>query len=64
MESLTWIVIGTAIGLLVLLGRPYAVKPIRWLRDRPPYDKTGWTIALGLAFIAAALIIAVCKLHI
>ena len=35
-----------------------------WLLSRPPYDPTGWTIALGLAFIAAALLIAVCKLHI
>ena len=64
MKDLAWIVIGAAIGLAILFGLPYAAKPVRWLRERPPYDKTGWTIAIGLAFIAAALIIAVCKLHI
>jgi hypothetical protein len=28
-----------------------------WLVTRPPNDPKGWTIAAGLAFIAAALLI-------
>jgi len=35
-----------------------------WFVNRPPYDPSGWTIAIGLAFIAAALLIVLCKLHI